>query len=94
MQSCKHESWIAVAKYLMDDVPLLLKSEDVKDIDKVLHVVFASLPTNFWEFIKWVAEVRQQEDGGESLTQEEKGRLAVKVLYGSISFWSFFFCCC
>ncbi|KAF8394250.1 hypothetical protein HHK36_020457 [Tetracentron sinense] len=76
--SCRHESWVSTAKYLIDDVPLLLKSEDVKDIQKVLSVVFTSLPTNFGEFIKWVAEVRRQEDGGSSLSKEEKGRLAVK----------------
>lgn len=89
MQSCKHESWVGVAKYLMDDVPLLLKSVDVKDINKVLHVVFLSLPSSFGDFIKWVAEIRRQEDGGQSLSQEEKGRLSVKVLYSFISFQFF-----
>ncbi|XP_044491381.1 glutathione gamma-glutamylcysteinyltransferase 1-like isoform X2 [Mangifera indica] len=78
--SCKHESWISVAKYLMEDVPNLMKSKDFKDIENVLSVVFASLPPNFGEFIKRVAEVRRQEDGDNRLSQEEKGRLAVKVL--------------
>uniref|UniRef100_A0A5B7AP13 glutathione gamma-glutamylcysteinyltransferase n=1 Tax=Davidia involucrata TaxID=16924 RepID=A0A5B7AP13_DAVIN len=77
--SCKHESWISIARYLVDDVPLLLKSEDVKAIKNVLSIVLSSLPSNFAEFIKWVAEVRRQEDGDQSLSQEEKGRLAVKV---------------
>lgn len=77
--SCKHESWVSTAKYLMDDVPVLLRSDDVKDIDKVLNVVFTSLPSKFGEFIKWVAEVRRQEDGGQNLSQEEKGRLAFKA---------------
>ncbi|XP_059660315.1 glutathione gamma-glutamylcysteinyltransferase 1-like isoform X2 [Cornus florida] len=76
--SCKHESWISIAKYLVDDVPLLLKSKDVKDIKDVLSMVLKSLPSNFGEFIKWVAEVRRQEDGDQSLSQEEKGRLVVK----------------
>ncbi|KAJ0079561.1 hypothetical protein Patl1_22972 [Pistacia atlantica] len=76
--SCKHESWVDTARYLMEDVPNLVKSKDFKDIDNVLSVVFASLPSNFGEFIKWVAEVRRQEDGDNSLSQEEKGRLAVK----------------
>ena len=80
LQSCKHESWISTAKYLVDDVPCLLKSEAVKNIKDVLSVVLSSLPNNFREFIKWVAEVRrQEEDGGLSLSQEEKGRLAIKV---------------
>ncbi|KAL6968173.1 Glutathione gamma-glutamylcysteinyltransferase 1 [Sarracenia purpurea var. burkii] len=77
--SCKHESWFSTAKYLIDDVPCLLKSEDVKDVKNVLSVVLSSLPIDFREFIKWVAEVRRQEEnGGQSLSQEEKGRLAVK----------------
>ncbi|WCJ38289.1 Glutathione gamma-glutamylcysteinyltransferase 1 [Euphorbia peplus] len=76
--SCGHESWASVAKYLVDDVPRLLESEDVKDIHSLFHVVFTSLPSNFGDFIKWVAEVRRQEDGGISLSQEERGRLAIK----------------
>ncbi|KAL5792711.1 hypothetical protein ACOSP7_001305 [Xanthoceras sorbifolium] len=76
--SCKHESWVRIANYLMDDVPKLVKSEDIKDIKKLLSVIFMSLPSDFGEFIKWVAEVRRREDGNQSLSQEEKGRLAVK----------------
>nr|DAD19985.1 TPA_asm: hypothetical protein HUJ06_021448 [Nelumbo nucifera] len=76
--SCRHESWVSAAKYLIDDVPLLLKSEDIKDVQKVLSVVFKSLPINFREFIKWVAEVRRQEDGCSSLSEEENGRLSLK----------------
>ena len=70
----------------MDDVPVLLMSEDVKDVDQVLSVVFTYLPSNFGEFIKWVAEVRRREDGGQNLSQEEKGRLATKVFF----FFTFF----
>ncbi|KAL1313469.1 hypothetical protein HN51_040037 [Arachis hypogaea] len=76
--SCKHESWISIAKFLMDDVPLLLKSEDVKDIQMVLSIIVTSLPSKFEEFIKWVAEIRRREDGGPSLSPEEKARLGVK----------------
>ncbi|KAJ7977214.1 Phytochelatin Synthase, Glutathione gamma-glutamylcysteinyltransferase [Quillaja saponaria] len=76
--SCKHESWINIAKFLMDEVPILLKSEDVKDIHKVLSVVITSLPSNFGEFIKWIAEVRRREDGGQTLSPEEKARLNIK----------------
>ncbi|KAF7818450.1 glutathione gamma-glutamylcysteinyltransferase 1 [Senna tora] len=77
--SCKHESWISIAKFLMDDVPHLLKSDDVKDVHKVLSVVVTSLPSNFGEFIKWVAEIRRREDGGPSLSAEEKARLSIKA---------------
>ncbi|XVF32358.1 hypothetical protein REPUB_Repub17cG0075000 [Reevesia pubescens] len=75
--SCKHESWVKVAKYLMDDVPNLVKSDDVKDVHKVLSVVF-SLPSNFVEFIKWIAEFRRREDGDQNLSQEERCRLSLK----------------
>ncbi|XVF21546.1 hypothetical protein REPUB_Repub12eG0099100 [Reevesia pubescens] len=76
--SCKHGSWVKVAKYLMDDVPNLVKSDEVKDVHKVISVVFSSLPSNFGEFIKWIAEVRRTEDGGQNLSIEENGRLSLK----------------
>ncbi|KAE7997855.1 hypothetical protein FH972_002454 [Carpinus fangiana] len=73
--SCKNESWVGIAKYLMHDVSLLLKSVDATDIQNVLSVIFTSLPPNFGEFIKWVAEVRRREDG---ISPEEKARVAIK----------------
>lgn len=80
LQSCRHEGWSSVAKFLTEDVPLLLKSEDLKDIQEVLSVVFKSPPSELREFITWVAEVRRQENGKLTLSEEEKGRLAIKVL--------------
>ncbi|CAH1424216.1 unnamed protein product [Lactuca virosa] len=76
--SCKHESWIKIAEYLVEDVPKLLSCKDVKDVKDVLAIVFNSLPSKFLEFIKWVAEVRRREDAGQTLSPEEKERLAVK----------------
>ncbi|KAM7527324.1 hypothetical protein LguiB_030734 [Lonicera macranthoides] len=76
--SCKHESWVSIAKYLVDDVPVLLSSDNVKDMKNVLSIVFTSLPSKFAEFIMWVAEVRRLEDDGQNLSQEEKERVAVK----------------
>ncbi|KAF9605703.1 hypothetical protein IFM89_018046 [Coptis chinensis] len=51
-QSCKHDSWVSTAKRLIEDVPVLLSSDDVKDVQAVLSVIFASCPTNSREFIK------------------------------------------
>lgn len=68
-----------IAKYLMEDVPVLLGSRNVKDVKDVLSIVFNSLPSKFLEFIKWVAEVRRREDAGQTLSPEEKERLGVKV---------------
>ncbi|CAJ2641211.1 glutathione gamma-glutamylcysteinyltransferase 1-like [Trifolium pratense] len=76
--SCKHESWNSNAKFFINDVPFLLKSEDVKDISKVISIIVTSLPSTFEEFIKWVAEIRRQEDGGSSLSEEEKAQVVVK----------------
>ncbi|KAL3517718.1 hypothetical protein ACH5RR_020307 [Cinchona calisaya] len=76
--SCKHESWVTIAQYLTEEVPSILKSDNVKDIKDVLSIVFSSLPPNFDDLIKWVAEVRRQEDANENLSQEERGRLAIK----------------
>ncbi|KAL3531209.1 hypothetical protein ACH5RR_010531 [Cinchona calisaya] len=76
--SCKHESWVSIAKYLKEEVPVIVKSDSVKGIEDVLCIVFSSLPPNFADFIKWIAEVRRQEDANESLSEEERGRLSVK----------------
>lgn len=70
----------------MDDFPLLLKSEDVKDVHKVLSVIVTSLASSFGEFIKWVAEIRRREDGVPSLSAEEKARLSMKVMVTFLSF--------
>ncbi|TYJ28049.1 hypothetical protein E1A91_A07G231200v1 [Gossypium mustelinum] len=62
--SCKHENWNVVAKYLTEDLPLLLTSKNLKDVNDVLCVVFRSAPSSLRDFIKWIAE--------------EKGRVALK----------------
>lgn len=69
-----------MAKYLMDEVPILLKSEDLKSVPQVLFILLESLPACAGYFIKWVLEVRRQEENGSSLSKEEKERLAAKVL--------------
>lgn len=66
---------------MTEDVPLLLKLDNVKDVQEVLSVVFKSPPADLREFIKWIAEVRRQEDGSLVLSEEERGRLAVKVCH-------------
>uniref|UniRef100_A0A6N2LAB7 glutathione gamma-glutamylcysteinyltransferase n=1 Tax=Salix viminalis TaxID=40686 RepID=A0A6N2LAB7_SALVM len=90
--TCRHEGWSSVANYLSADVPHLLKSEDVKDVEEVLSVVFKSPPADLREFIEWVAEVRRQDDGGIVLS-EEKGSFHQGVFMASqysLFFKSFF----
>uniref|UniRef100_A0A1D1ZHP6 glutathione gamma-glutamylcysteinyltransferase n=1 Tax=Anthurium amnicola TaxID=1678845 RepID=A0A1D1ZHP6_9ARAE len=76
--SCRHESWVSTAKYLLEDVPLLLESKNPSTVSEILSLIFASLPADAGEFIKWVAEVKRREEDGTCLSKEEKGRLAVK----------------
>ncbi|XP_020079890.1 glutathione gamma-glutamylcysteinyltransferase 1-like isoform X2 [Ananas comosus] len=76
--SCRHESWLSMAKYLVDEVPILLKSETLDSVPAVLSLFIKSLPSSAGDFIKWVAEVRRQEEGGSTLSNEEKARLALK----------------
>ncbi|XP_039128728.1 glutathione gamma-glutamylcysteinyltransferase 1-like isoform X1 [Dioscorea cayenensis subsp. rotundata] len=76
--SCKHESWASTAKFLTVDVPILLKSDDLKTVPEVLSVIFQSLPAHAGDFIKWIAEVRRQDEDGSSLSNEEKARIAAK----------------
>ncbi|KAH0939217.1 hypothetical protein HID58_006678 [Brassica napus] len=77
-QCCKDESWINIAKYLKEDVPRLVSSQHVDSVEKIISVVFKSLPSNFNTFIRWVAEIRITEDAKENLSAEEKSRLNLK----------------
>jgi len=61
-------------------VPQLLNSEDLTDVQEVLSVVFKPPLSELRGLITWVAEVRRQEDRNLTLSDEEKGRLALKVL--------------
>ncbi|KAK2632365.1 hypothetical protein EUGRSUZ_L01653 [Eucalyptus grandis] len=74
--SRKNESWVGVVKYLMDDVPHLLKSKDVKDINGILGILLASPPSGFGKFIQSVAEVKREQECGIGISEEEKQRLA------------------
>ncbi|XP_010522567.1 PREDICTED: glutathione gamma-glutamylcysteinyltransferase 1 [Tarenaya hassleriana] len=76
--SCKDESWLSIAKYLSEDVPRLVSSQHVNTVEKILSVVFKSLPSNFNQFIRWVAELRRKEDVNQNLSAEEKSRLNLK----------------
>ncbi|CAH8336805.1 unnamed protein product [Eruca vesicaria subsp. sativa] len=76
--SCKDESWTSIAKYLKEDVPLLVSSQHVDTIEKILDVVFKSLPSDFNQFIRWMAEIRRTEDINQNLSSEEESRLDLK----------------
>ncbi|KAK3193494.1 hypothetical protein Dsin_024804 [Dipteronia sinensis] len=77
--SRRHEGWRSVAKYLTEDVPHRLKLDNLKDVENVLSVVFKTAAYDLKEFIKWVAEVRRQEDVCVILSEEEKGRLVIML---------------
>ncbi|CAO2824343.1 unnamed protein product [Amaranthus hypochondriacus] len=75
--SCRDDGWDATAKYLSKEIPQLLSSEEINNIQNMLSVIFTSAPANLCNFIKWVAEVRKQ-DGTKSVSEEELGRLIIK----------------
>ncbi|KAI3925601.1 hypothetical protein MKW98_001455 [Papaver atlanticum] len=52
--SCRYESWLDVANYLMDDVPVNLQSSNVTNVQEVLSLIVTSFPTSFAEIIKWI----------------------------------------
>jgi len=81
LQSCRRSGWDTAAKYLTEEVPHLLSSKEIKDIQEVLSVIFTSAPKNLRDFINWVAEVRKLEDGNKVVNEEESRRLSIKVLY-------------
>lgn len=91
VQSCQHDNWKSIAKYLVENVPVLLKLEDLKDVQKVLSIIFNSPPSDLREFVKWIAEVRRQEDGSVALSEEEKERVAIKVFFSFFVFLSCFY---
>lgn len=76
--SCKHESWESISKYLMEQVPELLKEEGSDSINQVLSTIFESLPANLTDFMKWIAEVRRLESAEKTVDKEEAERLAIK----------------
>ncbi|XAR61075.1 Glutathione gamma-glutamylcysteinyltransferase [Bertholletia excelsa] len=57
--SCRNENWNSIMKYLIRDVPPLLKSEDIKDIEGVLSGVISSIPSNFNEFEAVLKQIRE-----------------------------------
>lgn len=85
VQSCKHESWKIISKYLMEQVPQLLKAEGFDSIEKILSAVFESLPANLTDFIKWIAEVRRLESSEKTVDKEEAERIAIKVIFSDCS---------
>ncbi|PKA60595.1 Glutathione gamma-glutamylcysteinyltransferase 1 [Apostasia shenzhenica] len=78
--SCRDESWVSTAKYLTEDVPLLLKSNRLHSVSDVVSLILERFPENAGDFIKWIAEVRMKEEDKNSsiLSEEEKARLSVK----------------
>lgn len=76
-----------MAKYCMEDVPDLLKDESVDNVPALLSRLVKSLPANAGNLIKWVIEVRRQEEGGSSPSKEANEMPFLKVIL------IFHFCC-
>ncbi|TVU22818.1 hypothetical protein EJB05_32538, partial [Eragrostis curvula] len=78
--SCRDESWKCMAKYCVEDLPNLLKAENLDSVPTLLSRLIETLPANAGALIKWVVEVRRKEDGAPSLSKEEKERLSLKEI--------------
>lgn len=74
--SCHDESWIRTANHL-SQIPIPLETEDVKDINQILSVLFMSVCTNFSVFIKQVAEA-QGKDGHVHSSERKRKRLTTQ----------------
>ncbi|KAG8079211.1 hypothetical protein GUJ93_ZPchr0007g3981 [Zizania palustris] len=78
--SCRDGSWKSMAKYCMEDIPHLFKDESLDNVPSLLCHLVQSLPANAENLIKWVIEVRRKEEGGSSLSNEEKERVILKEI--------------
>lgn len=102
--SCQRTGWDTAAKYLTEEVPHLLSSDEIKGIQGILSVILTSAPKNLRDFINWVAEVRKLEDGNKVVNEEENKRLSIKEevlkqvqeteLYKHITKWIQLGTCC
>jgi glutathione gamma-glutamylcysteinyltransferase len=70
-----------MAKYCVEDLPNLLKTENLDNVPTLLSHLIGSFPTNAGSFIKWVVEARRKEECGQCLSKEEEERLLVKVAF-------------
>lgn len=70
-----------MAKYFVEDLPNILEIESLDNVPTLLSRLIATLPANAGALIKWVVEVRRKEEGGPSLSKEEKERLSQKVSF-------------
>jgi glutathione gamma-glutamylcysteinyltransferase len=86
LQSCRDENWKSIAKYCVEDLPNLLKGENLDNVQTLLSCLIESLPADAEALIKWVVEVRRKEEGGPSLSKEEKERLFSKVAFPDFHF--------
>jgi hypothetical protein len=87
MQNCRDESWQSMAKYCIEVVPNLLRDNSVDNVLTILSRLVNHLPPNAGNFIKWVIEVRRQEEGGSSPSKEANEMPFLKVIL------IFHFCC-
>ncbi|WVZ72752.1 hypothetical protein U9M48_021163 [Paspalum notatum var. saurae] len=76
--SCRDENWRSMAKYCVEDLPNILKAQNLDNVPALLSCLIESLPADAEALIKWVVEVRRKEEGGLSLSKEEKERLFLK----------------
>ncbi|KAH7298003.1 hypothetical protein KP509_25G022900 [Ceratopteris richardii] len=77
--SCKDEHWRAICKYVLVEVPQLLRSQVFDNPEQVICTILGSLPAAIASFVKWVVEVRPAVDGPlQKIDKDENQRLLYK----------------
>ncbi|KAG8068705.1 hypothetical protein GUJ93_ZPchr0005g16049 [Zizania palustris] len=78
--NCRDESWKSVEKYCTEDLPNLLKDDNVENVLTLLSRLVKHLPPNAGNLIKWTIEVRRQEEVGSNFSKDADGRPILKVI--------------
>ncbi|BBN15801.1 glutathione-S-conjugate glycine hydrolase [Marchantia polymorpha subsp. ruderalis] len=80
--SCKDEIWRSISKYLIVDVPKLLKSAEITNVQEAVSVVLGLLPgkpEKVTSFVKWIAEVKRADAAPTNGSNEADLALNAKV---------------
>lgn len=84
LQSCKDEIWRSISKYLIVDVPKLLKSAEITNVQEAVSVVLGLLPgkpEKVTSFVKWIAEVKRADAAPTNGSNEADLALNAKVVF-------------
>ncbi|MQL72306.1 hypothetical protein Taro_004657 [Colocasia esculenta] len=73
--SCRNESCVRMAKYLIEDIPSLLESKNPNTISEIVSLVLTAFPTECQDLLRQGSETRGEEENCTILSTENKRRL-------------------